>query len=186
MTVVVPNLTRRGFTFGVSAMAGGLVLDTLPLSAGEERASLATKPELTAWVVIDSDDTVTIRIARSEMGQGIITSLPMLVAEELECDWARVRPEFVSVAENFARKRVWGDMVSTNSVSVRKSQDYLRKAGAQARMMLLAEAASRWNVRSNKAAPATACGRMARPGVLLATVLWRKPRRAGRCPPKSS
>jgi isoquinoline 1-oxidoreductase beta subunit len=145
MTIALPNLTRRGFTFGISAVAGGLVFGALPLSAEEEHANVATKPELTAWVVIDPDDTVTIRIARSEMGQGIITSLPMLVAEELECDWARVRPEFVSVAENFARQRVWGDMVSTNSVSVRKSQDYLRKAGAQARMMLLAEAASRWN-----------------------------------------
>ena len=145
MTAAEFLITRRGFTFGVSAMAGGLVLGALPLSAGEERPSVAAKPELTAWVVIDPDDTVTIRIARSEMGQGIVTSLPMLVAEELECDWARVRPEFVSVAENFARKRVWGDMISTNSVSVRKSQDYLRKAGAQARMMLLAEAASRWN-----------------------------------------
>ena len=172
MTIAVPDLTRRGFTFGIGAVAGGLVFGVLPLSAEQENETIDAKPELTAWVVIDPDDTVTIRIARSEMGQGIITSLPMLVAEELECDWARVRPEFVSVAENFARRRVWGDMVSTNSVSVRKSQDYLRKAGAQARMMLLAEAASRWNcpveecTASNSVVTHGATGRTVRYGVL--------------------
>ena len=96
-------------------------------------------------MVVQSDDSVLIRIARSDMGQGNFTSLPMLVAEELECDWARVRPEYAPVAENLARKGVWGNMVTTNSVSVRRSHDYLRKAGAQARMMLIAEAAARWN-----------------------------------------
>jgi isoquinoline 1-oxidoreductase beta subunit len=145
MTSPQQGISRRGFTFGISAVAGGMVLGVPPTAAQQERSDDAVKPELTAWVVIEPDDTVRIRIARSELGQGILTSLPMLVAEELECDWAHVRPEFVAVAENLARKRVWGDMVSTNSVSVRKSQDYLRKAGAQARLMLLAEAAMRWN-----------------------------------------
>lgn len=145
MTGLQRRISRRGFAFGISAVAGGMVLGVSPMAAQRERGDESVAAELTAWVVIEPDDVVTIRIARSELGQGIVTSLPMLVAEELECDWARVRPEFVAVAENLARKRVWGDMVSTNSVSVRKSQDYLRKAGAQARMMLLAEAASRWD-----------------------------------------
>ena len=70
----------------------------------------------------------------------------MLVAEELECDWAGVRAELVSASENAARGRVWGDMVATNSISIRGSQEYLRKAGAQARTMLIAEAAERWKV----------------------------------------
>jgi len=146
-----PVLSRRGFIFGISALAGGLVLDMPPAFAqagAQAPATAAAKPgqpELTAWVVIQSDDSVLIRIARSDMGQGIFTSLPMLVAEELECDWARVRPEYAPVAEHLARKRVWGDMVTTDSVSVRRSHDYLRKAGAQARMMLIAEAAARWN-----------------------------------------
>src|SRR5258705_1400714 len=145
-----PRLSRRGFIFGISALAGGLVLGT-PAAFAQAEAQAPTpaaakpgQPELTAWVVIQSDDSVLIRIARSDMGKGIFTSLPMLVAEELECDWARVRPEYAPVAEHLARKRVWGNMVTTDSVSVRRSHDYLRKAGAQARMMLIAEAASRW------------------------------------------
>ena len=142
-------LSRRSFAFGISALAGGLVLGTpAAFAQGKAQAPATAKPgrpELTAWVVIQPDDTVLIRIARSEMGQGIFTSLPMLVAEELECDWARVKPEYAPVAEHLARKRVWGNMVTTDSVSVRRSHDYLRKAGAQARMMLIAEAAARWN-----------------------------------------
>src|SRR5437762_8852103 len=138
-----PVRSRRGFIFGISALAGGLVLGT-PAAFAQAGAQAPTpaaakpgQPELTAWVVIQSDDSVLIRIARSDMGQGIFTSLPMLVAEELECDWARVQPEYAPVAEHLARKRVWGNMVTTDSVSVRRSQDYLRKAGAQARMMLI-------------------------------------------------
>src|SRR5206468_1025899 len=108
-------------------------------------AAKPSHPELTAWVVIQSDDSVLIRIARSDMGQGIFTSLPMLVAEELECDWKHVRPEYARVAEHLARDRVWGNMVTTDSVSVRTSHEVLRRAGAQARSMLIAEAAARWN-----------------------------------------
>ncbi|MBI2771930.1 MAG: xanthine dehydrogenase family protein molybdopterin-binding subunit [Burkholderiales bacterium] len=143
-----PALSRRGFAFGISAVAGGLVLGT-PAAFAQAAAQLPLapkpgQPELTAWVVIQPDDSVLIRIARSDMGQGTFTSLPMLVAEELECDWARVKPEYAPVAEHLARKRPWGNMVTTDSVSVRRSQDFLRKAGAQARTMLIAEAASRW------------------------------------------
>jgi len=141
-------LRRRSFVFGISAASSGLLLGMLPPpAAGQATPGLSvvpTLPELTAWVVIDADDTVRIRVARSELGQGIMTSLPMLVAEELECDWNKVRPEYAPVAEHLARGRPWGNMVTTDSVSVRHSQEYLRKAGAQARSMLIAEAASRW------------------------------------------
>ena len=114
-------------------------------------AQSAASPDLashdvTAWISIGADDTVLIRIARSDMGQGVLTALPMLVAEELECDWSHVRTEFVSATENVLHDHRWGAMVSTNSISIRSSQTYLRKAGAQARTMLIAEAASRWNV----------------------------------------
>jgi isoquinoline 1-oxidoreductase beta subunit len=125
-----PTISRRGFAFGISALAGGLVLGTPAAFAQIQPQTTAAakpgQPELTAWVVIQPDDSVLIRIARSDMGQGIFTSLPMLVAEELECDWARVRPEYAPVAEHLARKRVWGNMVTTDSVSVRRSHDYLR------------------------------------------------------------
>jgi isoquinoline 1-oxidoreductase beta subunit len=80
------------------------------------------------------------------MGQGTFTALPMLVAEELECDWAKVKPEFASAAENLRRHRVWGDMSTNASRSVSASQQALRQAGATAREMLIAAAAARWDV----------------------------------------
>lgn len=136
------NISRRGFTFGISALAGGLAFGT----QSDVINAQILPAEVTAWVVIEPDDTIIIRVARSDMGQGIFTGLPMLVAEELECDWSRVRPEYASAAENLARDRIWGDMVTSTSISVRASQGYLRKAGAQARMMLIGAAASRWRV----------------------------------------
>ncbi len=148
MNLREPVLTRRRFAFGIAALGGGLLLD-LETSPGEAQGASATglsNPELTVWAVIEPDDTVVIRVARSEMGQGGFTSLPMLVAEELECDWSRVRAEYVLPSDNLARDRAWGPMVTAGSLSIRTSQAYLRKAGAQAREMLIAEAASRWNV----------------------------------------
>ena len=85
------------------------------------------------------------------MGQGAHTGLAMLVAEELECDWAKVSTEFVSPQENMRRDRVWGDMSTGASRSIASSQLYLRQAGATAREMLIAAAAARWNV------PASEC-----------------------------
>ncbi|HET7201626.1 MAG TPA: molybdopterin cofactor-binding domain-containing protein [Burkholderiales bacterium] len=108
------------------------------------QAPKAALPELTAWIVIHPDDSVLIRVARSEMGQGSSTGLPMLVAEELECDWRKVRTEFVSSAENLRRNRAWGSMATGGSQSIRSSQEYLRRAGATAREMLIAAAAQRW------------------------------------------
>jgi len=143
---VATRLTRRSFVFGASAAAGGLILSSLSASAQgvAARGAGATGSEVTVWVVISPDDQVTIRVARSEFGQGVMTSLPMLVAEELECDWSKVQAEYAPVAEHLARGRAWGNMVTTDSVSVRTSHEYLRRAGAQARTMLLEEAASRW------------------------------------------
>jgi len=135
-----PSLTRRGFVFGVSAGVGGLVLRARGAPAADERPTA----EVTAWIVIAPDDRITIRVARSEFGQGVMTALPMLVAEELECDWSKVRAEYAPVAEQVARGRPWGSMVTTDSVSVRTSHEYLRKAGAQARTMLIGAAAARW------------------------------------------
>jgi isoquinoline 1-oxidoreductase beta subunit len=144
------GLSRRSFVFGISAVVGVTVLTGQPGSAsGATDAASDSTPEVTVWVVIDPDDTITIRVARSEMGQGSLTGLPMLVAEELECDWSRVHPEYVPPDANLTRNRVWGSMVTAGSLAIRSSQDYLRKAGAQARMMLICEAAARWNVQSD-------------------------------------
>jgi isoquinoline 1-oxidoreductase beta subunit len=142
----MPQISRRFFIASTAAAGGGLALG-FRLPGGIGSAEAATNPaEVNAWVVIRPDDTVIIRVARSEMGQGITTSLPMLVAEELGCDWSKVRPEFPSPEENLRRKRAWGEMSTGGSRSVRTSQEYLRKAGAAAREMLIAAAAAQWNV----------------------------------------
>jgi isoquinoline 1-oxidoreductase subunit beta len=149
MTLERGRLSRRAFVFGISAAAGGLALRTVSPSALASPVAQETptpSSEITAWIVIEPDDTTVIRVARSEMGQGNFTTLPMLVAEELECDWSRVRAEYVEASANLARGHVWGEMYTAASISIRGSQAYLRKAGAQARQMLLDEAAARWRV----------------------------------------
>jgi isoquinoline 1-oxidoreductase beta subunit len=102
--------------------------------------------EVNAWVVVQADDTCVVRVARAEMGQGTHTGLAQLVAEELECDWAKVVTQTVTPAQNLARKRVWRDMSTGGSRGIRSSQDYVRQGGAAARIMLLQAAAAEWNV----------------------------------------
>src|SRR5258707_1589818 len=107
--------------------------------------------EVTHWLVIYPNDRIVIRVARSEMGQGSLTGLAQLVAEELECDWNRVSTEFASPNEHVKRKRIWGSMSTGGSAGIRTSEEYLRKSGAAAREMLVTAAASEWNV------PASEC-----------------------------
>jgi isoquinoline 1-oxidoreductase beta subunit len=139
--------TRRAFLIQSVAVGGGLCLGVAaPFGASGRAQASAAATEINAWVVVQPDDGVIVRIARAELGQGIATALPMLVAEELECDWSKVRSELVAPHENRARKRVWGDMSTGASRSVKDSQETLRKAGATARTMLIAAAAARWSV----------------------------------------
>ena len=143
------NLSRRKFIISSAAASGGLALGvTVPFGIGKAKAQapLAASPEVNAWVVIKPDDTVVIRIARTEMGQGTLTGLAQLVAEELECDWKKVTTEMITPGQNLARKRVWGDMATGGSRGIRGSQDYVRRGGAAARMMLLQAAADEWKV----------------------------------------
>src|SRR5258706_4898383 len=138
---------RRDLLKASTAAGGGLALDLcVPTRFLAEAAAKPRGPELTAWIVVNPDNSVLIRVARSEMGQGSSTGLPMLVAEELECDWKKVRTEFVSTNEQVRRNRVWGSMATGGSRSIRDSQEYLRQAGAAAREMLIAAAAQRWKV----------------------------------------
>ena len=102
--------------------------------------------EVGIWAVISPDDTTVVRIARSEMGQGTLTGLAQLVADELDCDWKFVRAEYVSPEDNLASKRAWGDMSTGGSRGIRGSVDYVRKGGAAARAMLIEAAAQRWDV----------------------------------------
>src|SRR6476620_6840438 len=108
-------------------------------------------PEINAWVVVHPDDKVVIRIARSEMGQGTLTGLAQLVAEELNCDWAKVTTEYPTPGQNVARNRVWGNFSTGGSRGIRESHEYVRKGGAAARMMLIRAAANQWKV------PVTEC-----------------------------
>ena len=140
------ELDRRSFVVGASVAGGGLALG-IPIPFGTPSARAEDgPPEITCWVVVAPDDTVTIRVAHAEMGQGALTGLAMLVAEELECDWAKVRTEFVSPTENTQRNQIWGDTSTGASRSIGSSQRYLRHAGATAREMLIAAAAARWRV----------------------------------------
>jgi isoquinoline 1-oxidoreductase beta subunit len=85
----------------------GVCLPRAVSAEGEKKTSTAKKgPEVTAWVVVNPDDSVVIRIARTEMGQGSFTGLAMLVAEELECDWNKVSAEYASTSEHLRRNRV--------------------------------------------------------------------------------
>ncbi len=142
-------LSRRSFLAGISAVGGGLTL-AFAIPFGPARAA-EEGPEITAWLLIGPENSVVMRIARAEMGQGAQTGLAMLIAEELECDWTKVRTEFVSPEDNLRRGGVWGDMSTGASRSIASSQLYLRRAGAIAREMLIAAAAARWNV------PASEC-----------------------------
>ena len=134
---------RRQFVLSSAIASGGLALGWhVPSHA--QGAGVA--PEVNAWVVIKPDDTVVIRIARSEMGQGTLTGLAQLVAEELECAWSRVTTEYPTPGQNLARKRIWGNFSTGGSRGIRESQDYVRKGGAAARMMLVQAAANQWSV----------------------------------------
>jgi len=144
------NVSRREFLIHTGLAGAGFALGMkLPLGstaiAAEAGAETAT-PEINAWVVIAPDDTVTIRIARSEMGQGTLTGLAQLVAEELECDWSKVTTEYASPAQNLARDKVWGSFQTGGSRGIRTSHDYVRKGGAIAREMLIQAAANDWGV----------------------------------------
>ena len=139
-------VSRRRFLQASAASAGSLVVGFYIPLAGVASAQPAIAPEVNAWVVVRPDDTVVIRIARSEMGQGTLTGLAQLVAEELECDWSKVTTEYPTPGQNLARNRVWGNFSTGGSRGIRESQDYVRKGGATARMMLVQAAANEWNV----------------------------------------
>jgi isoquinoline 1-oxidoreductase subunit beta len=140
------KLSRRTFIVGSAAAGGGLALGfNLPSGFGSAMAQ-SEGAEVNAWVFVKPDDTCVIRIARSEMGQGTITGLVQLVAEELECDWNKLKAEQITPGQNLARKRIWGDMSTGGSRGIRGSRDYSRRGGAAARIMLLQAAAEEWTV----------------------------------------
>ena len=144
----LPRPSRRRFLVASAAAGGGLAIGAYVPFAGAQRTATvdAGDAQLNLWVVVKPDDTCVIRIARAEMGQGTLTGLAQLVAEELDCDWSKVATEGVTPGRNLAAKRAWGEMGTGGSRGIRTSQDYVRQAGAAARTMLLQAAAQQWNV----------------------------------------
>jgi isoquinoline 1-oxidoreductase beta subunit len=145
-------MNRRTFIVSSAAVTGGLALGfRLPFGGPSIARAQDGSPEVGVWVAIAPDDTVNIRVVRSEMGQGTITGLAQLVAEELECDWSKVRIEYPTPGESVKRKRAWGDFSTGGSRGIRESHQYVRQGGAAARVMLVQAAANQWKV------PASEC-----------------------------
>jgi isoquinoline 1-oxidoreductase beta subunit len=143
----VPKINRRSFVIGAATAGGGLAIGfDLPFGPSAARASTLSGTEVGIWVAIKPDETVVIRIVRSEMGQGTITGLAQLVAEELECDWSKVMYEYPTPGEHVARKRAWGSFSTGGSRGIRTSHEYVRQGGAAAREMLKQAAANEWKV----------------------------------------
>src|SRR4029077_9683057 len=154
------GMNRREFVVTTLAVGGGLALGLSFPKNEAERADIAVRlsgrpweslagaadVEVGPWLLIAPGDTVTIRVGQSEMGQGVITSCAKMVAEELECDWSKVRAEYVSVNRHFRENKVYKRLVTTSSSSVRLSRPYLQQAGSSARERLMAAAGQTWGV----------------------------------------
>ena len=153
--MTLENHSRRDFIIKGTLVGGGLMLGVGALpefafaQAGQYDPNTPTKAgeaEVNAWVSIKPDDSVYIRIARSEMGQGTRTGLAQLVTEELECNWKNVKTQSATPGQSLARKRVWGEHGTGGSRGIRISEDYVRRGAAAARIMLVQAAANQWNV----------------------------------------
>src|SRR6202795_2171350 len=157
---VASTVSRRHFILTAASAAGGLMVGIVAAPDTARAATISEQPwndndyaphEINAWIAIDPDDSILIRYQRSEMGQGSMTALPMMITEELQCDWSKVRIEYASPNRSVREHKVYGDMFSHGSMSVRQSQKKMQQVGASARERLIAAAAARWNV------PASEC-----------------------------
>jgi isoquinoline 1-oxidoreductase beta subunit len=139
------KLSRRGFIKTTAAFSGGLMVGfTLPMSGPAQAAGMMHTPS--AWVHIADDNTITLISARAEMGQGVYTSMPMLIAEELNVDIQKVKVAFAPPGKVYGNALIFGLQLTGGSTSVREGYDKLRLAGAQVREMLVAAAAAKWGV----------------------------------------
>ena len=150
------HLSRRQVVITGTTLAGGMALGFfVPSSAKAAAPELGTQywgsdagdpREVNAWVVINTDGTVILRCPMAEMGQGTGSGLPMLLAEELECDWKQVKVEFASVNRNIRENGVYRDMLTVGSRGIRSTYEYVQQAGASARERLVMAAARKWGV----------------------------------------
>ena len=145
------NLSRRDFLRASGFACGALLLGyyvSNPIFCSE---ALAEEPshDPDAFLRIGADETITMIVNKSEMGQGIFTSIPMLIAEELECDWSAIRVESASVNPVYDNPML-GAQITGGSTSIRTEWDRMQKVGATARMMLILAAAKLWNVKTSE------------------------------------
>lgn len=145
MTAITP-MSRRCFLKASTTVLGAFTLGFMSDTPAGAQEAVTKLEEVNSWLVIHPDNAVVMRLTRSEMGQGSATGLAQLLAEELECDWERIRTEYVSPRENLARGEVWGDFQTGGSGSIRELHEPLRQAGAAARIMLISAAAEAWGV----------------------------------------
>ena len=159
---IMHQISRRQFIATSLTAAGGFALG-IGIGGPAEAATLSVRPwsddlphagEINAWVVINPDDSVIIRYGRAEMGQGSFTALPQILTEELECDWAFVKPEYASANRNLRDNKVYGSLSTGGSRAVRETGEMVQQAGASARERLIAAAAKRWNVPASDCAAA--------------------------------
>jgi len=146
------NLDRRTFLKTTAAAGGGLMIGgylptALGRSAGTLEAAGSFEPNI--WLKVNSDDTVRIMLTQLEMGQGVMTSMPMLVAEELDMDWAKIKTEWTPADAKYGNPNFGGQQLTAGSNSVRGMWKILRGAGATARAMIVTAAAQTWNVPEN-------------------------------------
>src|ERR1700683_4385209 len=162
-TATDSTFSRRHFILTGMSAAGGLIVGIAAAPDSARAATISKQPwtdsdraphEIDAWIAIDPDDSILIRYQRSEMGQGSMTALPMMITEELQCDWSKVRIEYASSNRSVREKRVYGNMYSHGSMSVRESQKMVQQVGASARERIIAAAAARWHVPASECAAA--------------------------------
>ncbi len=139
------EVSRRHFMQGSAAVTGGLLVG-VALPVGGPAVAAGTLHTPNAFVHIADDNTITLISARAEMGQGVYTSMPMLIAEELNVDIQKVKVAFAPPGKEYGNALLFGLMLTGGSTSVREGWEKLRVAGAQVREMLLTAAAQRWNV----------------------------------------
>ena len=143
------KVSRRALIKSSVTATGGLLL-AFHLPSFSKARPFESYPEsaeeINAWLTIGVDDTITIRVAQAEMGQGVFTSLPMIVAEELEADWRKVRAEYADVNRSIRQDRIYRMTDTGGSRAVRRSREYLQQAGAEARERLIKAAAEQWLV----------------------------------------
>src|SRR6202046_403414 len=160
---ITSTVNRRDFILTAVSVAGGLMIGIGAAPRRADAAAISMPPwsdndhspnDIDAWIAIDPDDSILVRYQRSEMGQGSMTALPMIIAEELQCDWSKVRIEYASSNRSVRENRVYGDMFSHGSMSVRQSQKKMQQVGASARERIIAAAAARWKVPASECAAA--------------------------------